>query len=58
MLAAPVQRDQFLLAKALAVLAPSIAIPYAVFSLFAACVDLFVQQGVAPVLLAGPDVLA
>jgi ABC-2 type transport system permease protein len=57
-LTTPVRREEFLLGKALAVLAPSVAISYAVFGLFAACVELFAQPGVAPALLAGPDVLA
>jgi ABC-type transport system involved in multi-copper enzyme maturation permease subunit len=57
-LSTPVRREEFLLGKALAVLAPSIAISYAVFGLFAAFVELFAQRGVAPALLAGPDVLA
>lgn len=57
-LTTPVRREEFLLGKALAVLAPSIAISYAVFGLFGACVGLFAQPGVAPALLAGPDVLA
>jgi ABC-type transport system involved in multi-copper enzyme maturation permease subunit len=57
-LATPVRREEFLLGKALAVLAPSVVISYAVFALFAACVELFAQPGVAPALLAGPDVLA
>lgn len=57
-LATPVRREEFLLGKALAVLAPSVAISYAVFGLFAACVEVFAQPGVASALLAGPDVLA
>ena len=57
-LSTPVRREEFLLGKTLAVLVPSIAISYAVFALFAACVELFAQPGVAPALLAGPDVLA
>ena len=57
-LTTPVSREEFLLGKALAVLAPSVVIAYAVFGLFAVCVELFAQPGVAPALLAGPDVLA
>jgi ABC-2 type transport system permease protein len=57
-LTTPIRREEFLLGKALAVLAPSIAISYAVFAIFAACVEVFAQPGVAPALLAGPDVLA
>jgi ABC-2 type transport system permease protein len=33
-------------------------IAYAVFAVFAACVELFAQPGVAPALLAAPDVFA
>ncbi len=57
-LSTPVRREEFLLGKALAVLAPSITISYAVFAMFAACVEVFAKPGVAPALLAGPDVLA
>jgi ABC-2 type transport system permease protein len=57
-LTTPVRREEFLLGKALAVLAPSVVIAYAVFAVFAACVELFAQPGVAPALLAAPDVLA
>jgi ABC-type transport system involved in multi-copper enzyme maturation permease subunit len=57
-LSTPVRREEFLLGKALAVLAPSIVVSYAVFAIFAACVELFARPGVAPALLAGPDVLA
>jgi ABC-type Na+ efflux pump permease subunit len=54
-LTTPVRREEFLLGKALAVLAPSVVIAYAVFAVFAACVELFAQPGVAPALLAAPD---
>ncbi|MGB6452970.1 MAG: ABC transporter permease subunit [Streptosporangiaceae bacterium] len=57
-LATPVRREEFLLGKALAVLAPSVAISYAVFALFAVSVEVFAQPGVGSALLAGPDVLA
>jgi ABC-2 type transport system permease protein len=57
-LSTPLRREEFLLGKALAVLAPSVVISYAVFGIFAACVELLAQPGVAPALLAGPDVLA
>ena len=57
-LTTPVRREEFLLGKALAVLAPSVVIAYAVFAVFAACVELFAKPGVAPALLAAPDVLA
>jgi hypothetical protein len=40
------------------VLVPSIAISYAVYLVFLACVELFAQPGVAPALVQGPDLLA
>jgi len=57
-LTTPVRREEFLLGKALAVLVPSVAIAYAVYLFFLACVELFAQPGVAPALLQGPDLLA
>jgi ABC-type transport system involved in multi-copper enzyme maturation permease subunit len=57
-LTTPVRREEFLAGKALAVLVPSVAISYAVYVLFLACVELFAQPGVAPALLQGPDLLA
>ena len=57
-LSTPARREEFLLGKALAMLVPALAISYAVFALFAACVELFARPGVAPALLAGPEVLA
>jgi ABC-type transport system involved in multi-copper enzyme maturation permease subunit len=57
-LTTPVRREEFLLGKALAVLVPSLAISYAVYVFFLACVELFAAPGVAPALLQGPDLLA
>jgi ABC-type transport system involved in multi-copper enzyme maturation permease subunit len=57
-LSTPIRRDELLLAKALAVLIPSVAISYAVYGVFLACVRLFAHPGVAPALIRGPDVLA
>jgi ABC-type Na+ efflux pump permease subunit len=57
-LGTPIRREELLLAKALAVLGPSVAISYAVYGLFLACVALFARRGVAPALIRGPDVLA
>jgi ABC-type transport system involved in multi-copper enzyme maturation permease subunit len=57
-LTTPVRREEFLLGKALACFVPSVAIAYAVFLLFLACVELFAQPGVAPALLRGSDLLA
>ena len=57
-LSTPIRHDELLLAKALAVLAPSIAVSYAVYAVFLACVELFAHAGVASALIRGPDVLA
>lgn len=57
-LGTPIRREELVLAKALAVLGPSVAISYAVYGLFLACVALFARPGVAPALIRGPDVLA
>jgi ABC-2 type transport system permease protein len=56
MLSTPIRREELLLAKALAVLIPSIVIAYAVFAVFVVLVELFAQPGVAPALIRGPDV--
>jgi ABC-type transport system involved in multi-copper enzyme maturation permease subunit len=57
-LTTPVRREEFLLGKALAALVPSVAIAYAVYAFFLACVELFAQPTVASALLRGPDLLA
>jgi ABC-type Na+ efflux pump permease subunit len=57
-LTTPVRREEFLLGKALAVLVPSVAIAYAVYLFFLACVELFAKPGVAPALLQAPDLFA
>jgi ABC-2 type transport system permease protein len=57
-LTTPIRREEFLLGKALAALVPSVAVAYAVFVFFLACVELFARPGVAPALIQGPDVLA
>jgi ABC-2 type transport system permease protein len=57
-LTTPIPGAEFLLGKALACLLPSIAVAYAVFAVFLACVELFARPGVAPALIQGPDVLA
>jgi ABC-type Na+ efflux pump permease subunit len=57
-LSTPIRHDELLLAKALAVLAPSIAVSYGVYAVFLACVELFAHAGVASALIRGPDVLA
>jgi len=57
-LTTPVRREEFLLGKALACFLPSVAVAYAVFLIFVACVELFAQPGVASALLRGSDLLA
>ena len=57
-LTTPIRREEFLLGKALAALVPSVAIAYAVYALFLACVGLFAPPAVASALLRGPDLLA
>ena len=57
-LTTPIRRQEFLLGKALAALVPSVAIAYAVYAFFLACVELFAQPTVASALLRGPDLLA
>jgi ABC-type transport system involved in multi-copper enzyme maturation permease subunit len=57
-LTTPVRRQEFLLGKALAALVPSVAIAYAVYAFFLACVELFARPAVATALLRAPDVLA
>jgi ABC-type transport system involved in multi-copper enzyme maturation permease subunit len=57
-LTTPIRREEFLLGKALAALVPSVAIAYAVYAVFLACVELFARPAVASALLRGPDILA
>ena len=57
-LTTPLRREEFLLGKALAALAPSVAIAYGVYALFLACVWLFAEPAVASAILRAPDVLA
>jgi ABC-type transport system involved in multi-copper enzyme maturation permease subunit len=57
-LTTPVRRDEFVLAKALAPLLPSVAVSYAVFAVFVVLIELFAQPGVAPALLQTPVVVA
>lgn len=46
-LTTPVRREEFLLGKALAVLAPTLVIAYTMFGVFLACVGLFAHPNVA-----------
>jgi ABC-type transport system involved in multi-copper enzyme maturation permease subunit len=57
-LTTPVRREEFLLGKALASLVPSVAIAYAVYAFFLACVGLFAHPAVASALIRGPNILA
>jgi ABC-type Na+ efflux pump permease subunit len=57
-LGTPIRHQELLLGKALAVLAPSVVISYAVYGVFLGCVELFAHPGVAPALIRGPDILA
>jgi ABC-type transport system involved in multi-copper enzyme maturation permease subunit len=57
-LTTPIRREEFLLAKALAALVPSLAVSYAVYAFFLACLELFARPGIAPALLHGPGILA
>src|SRR5262249_36378755 len=50
--------EELLLAKALAVLIPSVAIAYAVYGLFLASVELFAHPGVPQALIRRPDIVA
>src|SRR5579871_4640336 len=45
-LTTPVRRDEFLLAKALAPLLPSVAVAYLVYGLFVVIVELFARPGI------------
>lgn len=57
-LTSPIRREEFLLGKALAVLAPTVVIAYLVFAIFLAVVAVFAQPGVAAAILRPPDILA
>jgi ABC-type transport system involved in multi-copper enzyme maturation permease subunit len=57
-LTTPIRREEFLLGKALASLVPSLAVSYAIYAFFLACVELFARPAVASALLRGPELLA
>lgn len=57
-LTTPIRREEFLLGKALAAFVPSLAVSYAVFGAFLACVELFAQPAVASAVIRGPELLA
>jgi ABC-2 type transport system permease protein len=54
-LTTPIRREEFLLAKALAVLAPGLAVSYGVFVLAAAAIELFADPSVASAVLRGSE---
>jgi ABC-2 type transport system permease protein len=57
-LTTPVRREEFVLAKALAPLIPSVAVAYAVAGLFIVILEVFANPGVAPALLQAPVLVA
>jgi ABC-type transport system involved in multi-copper enzyme maturation permease subunit len=57
-LTTPIRREELLLGKAVAGLAPSLALAYGVFGLFLVIVALFAQPGIAQGLVQGPDLVA
>ena len=57
-LTTPVRRDEFLLAKALAPLLPSVAVAYLVYGLFVVIVELFARAGIPSALFDAPVIIA
>jgi ABC-type transport system involved in multi-copper enzyme maturation permease subunit len=57
-LTTPIRREELILGKALAVLAPALIISYAVFGIAVASIELFAQPPVASAVLRGPELLA
>lgn len=57
-LTTPIRREELLLGKALGALVPSLAVAYAVYGLFLACVELLADPAVASALVRPPDLLA
>lgn len=57
-LTTPIRSEELLLGKALAALIPSVAVSYAVFAFFVACLELFTQPGIAAAVIQGPGLLA
>src|SRR4051812_8289286 len=57
-LTTPITREEFLVGKALAVLAPAIVVAYVVYSAFLVWTLLFAQPGVASAVLQPPDIAA
>jgi ABC-type Na+ efflux pump permease subunit len=57
-LGTPIRREELILAKAFAVLAPTIVLAYVLYGLFLAAIALFAQAGVASALIHPSDVIA
>ena len=57
-LTTPIRPEELLLGKLLAALVPSVAIAYAVYAIFLACIGLFADPAVTSGLIRGPDLLA
>lgn len=57
-LGTPVQPAEFLIGKALALFAPSLAASYGVYGVMIAMIELFAHPGVAPAFVQAPNVLA
>jgi ABC-2 type transport system permease protein len=57
-LTTPVRREEFLLAKALAAVIPSLAVAYVVYAFVLACVEAFAHPAIASALVRGPAILA
>ena len=58
LLTTPIRREELVLAKAIAVFAPSVLVAYVVFGVFVVLVELFAHPGVAAAFLRSPVVLA
>jgi ABC-type Na+ efflux pump permease subunit len=56
-LTTPIRREELILGKALAVLAPALAVSYVVFGLAVASIELFAQAPVSSAVLSGPVLL-
>jgi ABC-2 type transport system permease protein len=57
-LTTPIRRNELILGKALAVLAPAVLISYVVYGLFLVCIALFADPAVASAFIRGSDVIA
>ena len=57
-LSTPIPREELLMGKALAVLAPGVALAYVVFVVFIVLVGLFAHPGIPSALIRAPDVIA